>query len=152
MEHVFFFIDKDNKIGIVKSLQGNAVTFQSSDISLTSVKDIVKDLARYVLVSYWVDTQKLRLKGENPFPGRNWIDLQQLTWPWIFDGALSPSSTLRDVALFFGCEGDDVPTKVIANVYWVVMRRLTTGRVLEEKTRKATGKYGELAQKLLRGF
>jgi hypothetical protein len=112
---------------------------------------------KYVVISYFgQDFYRPMLEKyckianmKMPFT-RAWIGLEQLAWPYAFDGKLRNRSIGALGELLEIKETE--PLWLLYQCYWTLMRRLTTGVLMEDQARSHAGPLFEMGQKFLRQF
>ncbi len=112
---------------------------------------------RYVIVSYFGHVfyrpmleKYFKLANiKMPFT-RSWVGVEQLAWPYAFDGKLR-DRTLGALADYLEIKETE-PLWILYHCYWTLMRRLTTGILLEDQARSHGGPIFEMGQKLIRQF
>lgn len=82
-------------------------------------------------------------KGKDIFAGRTWVDLHNLTWPFVYAGELEGRS-IQKIAQYFGVSLPANPTSVevttaMARVYWAIMNRYELSQKVEGGLRKIGG-------------
>jgi hypothetical protein len=85
-----------------------------------------------------------------PMFTRAWIGVEQLAWPLAFDNKLK-DRTIEALGEHLNILERD-PLWLLHECYWTLMRRLTTGILLEEQARTHGGPLFEIAQRAVRKF
>lgn len=162
MDHLFIMIKTDTldlataKVKEIQMLRtddkGNQI-LAIVDTDMEEFKDIVD--GQFVIVSYFghVFYKPLLEKywGEdNILKNHSWLNLEQLAWPLTFDNHLSDRS-LEALGKHLGHVSPD-KLWLLHQCYWTLMRRITTGLLIEEKARKKGGQFFETVQQFVRRF
>lgn len=112
---------------------------------------------KYIIVSYFgqdfyreVLHKACKVANVEKLFTRSWIGVEQLAWPYAFDKKLRDRK-LETLGAFLSIPDRD-PLWILVSCYWTLMRRITTGILLEEQARTHGGPVFEMAQKLVRRF
>lgn len=179
MDHIFIMMQTTSfnkpKLTRIDALRtddkGNQIVSANSGKRVGEGKDAYRDLlsplqdvilnpqlgSRYIIVSYFgqdfyreVLHDACKQAKIPPLLTRSWIGVEQLAWPLAFDNKLKDRS-LESLAEFLNIGSNDALWSLYS-CYWTLMRRITTGIMLEEKARTHGGPIFEIAQQLVRQF
>lgn len=181
MDHIFFILEVtklDVNQGKVKRLSGLRTNEKGEQLCSfdkvfepTADKDFLRTLlltfeatmepphlgSKYVVISFFGQDfyremlNALCKRANLPkLLTRSWIGLEQIAWPIAFDGKVKDRS-IESLAEYLKITAND-PLWTLYDCYWTLMRRITTGILLEEKARSHGGPIFELAQKTIRQF
>jgi hypothetical protein len=179
MDHIFLMLETSSVKSNARLIRidalrtdktGRQLASYSSPVSTKSPKflfDVLKAFehailnqnlgAQYVIVSYFgqdfyreVFNNACKEAKLQPLLTRSWIGVEQLAWPLAFDGKLK-SRSIEHLAEYLAIVSSNT-LWTLQSCYWILMRRLTTGIMLEDKARLHGGSVFEFAQKMVRQF